>query len=91
MGRSSVFRRSLTAGLVAAIRTYQVLFSQLFTGSCRFVPSCSSYAREAVERHGPLRGSWLALKRLARCHPLCDGGLDQVPAVEGPERMTPST
>lgn len=69
--------------LVAAIRTYQVLFSQFFTGSCRFVPSCSAYAREAVERHGPGKGCWLALARLSRCHPLCDGGLDQVPDADG--------
>lgn len=67
------------AGLLAAIAAYRVLLSPLFTGSCRFVPSCSAYAREAVARHGALQGSWLAAWRLARCHPLCRGGLDQVP------------
>lgn len=64
---------------MAMIDVYKVVLSPLFSGSCRFVPSCSSYAREAVERHGPVKGSWLALKRLARCHPLCAGGLDEVP------------
>lgn len=65
--------------LLTLIKTYKLLFSQLFTGCCRFVPSCSSYAKEAVERHGALRGGWLATRRLARCHPLCAGGLDPVP------------
>ncbi len=64
---------------LAAIAVYKTLFSPLFTGSCRFVPSCSTYAREAVLVHGALKGGWLAVRRLARCHPLCAGGLDQVP------------
>ena len=63
-------------GLIAA---YKILLSPLFTGSCRFVPSCSTYARDALLLHGALKGGWLALRRLARCHPLCAGGLDQVP------------
>lgn len=63
-------------GLLAA---YKTLFSPLFAGSCRFVPSCSTYARDAVLLHGVVKGVWLALRRLARCHPLCAGGLDQVP------------
>ncbi len=67
------------AGLLAAIAAYRVLLSPLFAGSCRFVPSCSAYAREAIARHGALRGSLLAAWRLARCQPLCRGGLDQVP------------
>lgn len=70
--------------LVFAVRSYQVLFSQWFSGSCRFVPSCSAYAAEAVARHGAVRGSWLAAVRLARCHPFCRGGLDQVPMADGP-------
>ena len=68
-----------TRALVGFISIYKLIFSPLFTGSCRFVPSCSSYAREAVLKHGALKGSWLAARRLARCHPLCKGGLDQVP------------
>ena len=68
-----------TKVLVGLITIYKLLFSQLFTGSCLFVPSCSSYAKEALLKHGALKGSWLAVRRLARCHPLCEGGLDQVP------------
>ena len=68
-----------TRALVGLISIYKLIFSPLFTGSCRFVPSCSSYAREAVLKHGALKGTWLAARRLARCHPLCEGGLDQVP------------
>lgn len=67
------------AAALGAIAVYKTVFSPLFAGSCRFVPSCSSYAREAVLVHGALKGGWLALRRLARCHPLCAGGLDQVP------------
>jgi uncharacterized protein len=51
----------------------------MFPGTCRFVPSCADYARDAVSRYGVLRGSWLAAMRLARCHPLCEGGFDPVP------------
>lgn len=69
--------------MLAAIRSYQVTLSQVLGGCCRFVPSCSAYAAEAVARHGALRGGWLAAWRLARCHPLCRGGLDQVPAPRG--------
>lgn len=67
--------------ILALIRIYQKLFSPLFFGCCRFVPSCSEYARQAVERHGSAKGSLLALWRLLRCHPLCAGGLDPVPAA----------
>lgn len=77
-------RPSVAARLLSfAVRSYQVLFSQWFSGSCRFVPSCSAYAAEALARHGAMRGSWLAAARLARCHPFCRGGLDQVPAAPG--------
>ncbi len=68
--------RSLT---LLALRGYQAVLSPLFRGSCRHVPSCSEYAREAVERHGAARGLWLALRRLARCHPLGTSGYDPVP------------
>lgn len=74
-----VLRDGLTQVVLGLIAVYRLVFSPLFTGSCRFVPSCSAYAREAVEKHGPLAGGWLTLKRLARCHPLCSGGLDNVP------------
>lgn len=68
----------------AAIRTYQLLVSPIFPPSCRYMPSCSHYAAEAVARHGPWRGSWLAVRRLSRCHPWGGSGYDPVPA--GPSR-----
>ncbi|MCY4077670.1 MAG: membrane protein insertion efficiency factor YidD [Acidobacteria bacterium] len=74
---------------LALIRVYQLFFSPLFAGSCRFVPSCSAYAAEAVERHGAARGLWLAVRRIARCHPLCRGGLDPVPEARAARRPAP--
>jgi putative membrane protein insertion efficiency factor len=65
--------------VLALIRGYQLLFSPMYAGSCRFVPSCSQYAAEAVSIHGALRGSVLAARRVARCHPLGGKGLDPVP------------
>ena len=62
------------------LRLYKLLVSPYFAGSCRFLPSCADYAREAVTGHGVARGGWLAVKRVARCHPLCEGGHDPVPA-----------
>ena len=64
---------------MGAIRLYQLTLSPLFAGSCRFEPSCSRYAMRALEQHGLRRGAWLALRRLARCHPLGGSGLDPVP------------
>jgi putative membrane protein insertion efficiency factor len=61
------------------LRAYKLIISPLFAGSCRFSPSCSEYAAEAVQRFGVARGSWLGLTRLARCHPFCAGGHDPVP------------
>src|SRR5262245_21686101 len=65
--------------LLWLIRVYQLLFSPLFAGSCRFTPSCSRYAAEAIARFGVLRGGYLAVRRLARCHPLGSHGVDLVP------------
>jgi putative membrane protein insertion efficiency factor len=61
------------------VRVYQITLSPLFAGSCRYEPSCSRYAMTALEQHGLLKGAWLALRRLARCHPLGGSGLDPVP------------
>ncbi len=61
------------------IDLYRVLLSPVLGGGCRFTPTCSLYAREAVERHGVLKGSWLGLRRLLRCHPFHRGGFDPVP------------
>ena len=61
------------------IRLYQRTWSQVVPPSCRFVPSCSEYACEAVEKYGLLKGGWLAARRLSRCHPFNPGGYDPVP------------
>jgi uncharacterized protein len=66
-------------GLRAVLRAYQLLVSPLLPPSCRFLPSCSEYAAEAIERHGALRGVGLAVRRLARCHPWGGSGYDPVP------------
>ena len=69
--------------LLAFIRLYQVFLSPVTFSACKFHPSCSRFAYEAVERHGARRGGWLALKRLWRCRPFAPGGYDPVP--EDPE------
>jgi putative membrane protein insertion efficiency factor len=61
------------------IRSYQLLLSPFLGDHCRFTPSCSQYAMEALDKHGALKGSWLAIRRILRCHPFCDGGYDPVP------------
>lgn len=61
------------------LRAYQILVSPMFGPSCRFYPTCSNYAIEAVKLHGAARGGWLAARRVCRCHPWNDGGVDLVP------------
>ncbi|UCG74601.1 MAG: membrane protein insertion efficiency factor YidD [Gemmatimonadota bacterium] len=65
--------------ILVSIRAYQVAISPLLPGACRYSPTCSQYALEAVSRHGAARGSWLALRRLLRCHPFGGVGYDPVP------------
>ena len=65
--------------VLAALRLYKRLLSPLLPHSCRFVPTCSEYAMEAVERYGALRGTWLAVQRLLRCQPFGRSGVDLVP------------
>ncbi|HEU5174065.1 MAG TPA: membrane protein insertion efficiency factor YidD [Gemmatimonadaceae bacterium] len=65
--------------LVLLVRGYQVGISPLLPSSCRYFPSCSAYAIQALERHGALKGSWLAARRILRCHPFTPGGYDPVP------------
>jgi putative membrane protein insertion efficiency factor len=64
---------------LALIRAYQLIMAPLLTGSCRFAPSCSVYAAEAVREHGAMRGSWLGFRRISKCHPFGPAGYDPVP------------
>ncbi len=66
------------------LRAYQLVLSPLVGPACRFAPSCSEYAREALVVHGPTRGTLLAVRRLSRCHPWHAGGLDLVPPAHSP-------
>jgi len=69
----------MKAAIQFALRDYKRWISPMLPHACRFVPTCSEYAMEAVERYGALRGSWLAVTRLLRCHPLARAGYDPVP------------
>ncbi|MDR0728776.1 MAG: membrane protein insertion efficiency factor YidD [Prevotellaceae bacterium] len=72
-------RKAAIVPLVLLIKFYQLCLSPLKPPTCRFTPSCSQYAVEALRKHGPIRGSWLALRRLLRCHPWGGCGYDPVP------------
>jgi putative membrane protein insertion efficiency factor len=73
--------------LILLLRGYRFAISPLYGQVCRYYPTCSAYALEAVETHGAMRGSWLAARRVCRCHPWAEGGVDHVP----PATSTPRT
>ena len=83
-------RRPVAAALLAAVRFYQRAISPALPPRCRFHPTCSAYAVEAIERHGAARGTWLAVRRLAKCAPWHPGGVDLVPPPAA-ERVRPGT
>ncbi|MGF1609962.1 MAG: membrane protein insertion efficiency factor YidD [Kiloniellales bacterium] len=76
--------RFLALVLAALVRLYQLTLSSVTPAHCRYLPSCSAYAHEALLTHGPLTGGWLALRRLLRCHPWGGSGYDPVPPRPGP-------
>jgi putative membrane protein insertion efficiency factor len=88
MDRQSL-RRAAILGLQALIRAYQLVLSPLFPPSCRYLPTCSEYAVEAIGRHGAVAGVGLAVRRLARCHPWGSRGYDPVPEPRGVTRLPP--
>ena len=69
----------MRALLLGSVRAYQYLLRPMLGANCRFAPSCSDYALEAISRHGAWKGSWLAVRRILRCHPYHSGGYDPVP------------
>ena len=77
--------------VVGLLRLWQLLVSPVYGQTCRFYPSCTAYAMEAVDRHGLVRGGWLAVRRLARCHPWNPGGVDLVPASRMRSSAGPET
>jgi hypothetical protein len=74
----------MSSGLVLLVRVYQWAIAPALPPTCRFLPSCSQYMIDALQRHGACRGLWLGLRRILRCHPFCEGGIDPVP--ERPSR-----
>ncbi|MDE6771337.1 MAG: membrane protein insertion efficiency factor YidD [Muribaculaceae bacterium] len=72
-------RKAMSKIMVALIRFYQGAISPMTPAACRFQPTCSQYAVEAIQKHGPLKGLWLAVKRISRCHPWGGSGYDPVP------------
>jgi putative membrane protein insertion efficiency factor len=80
-GKLNIFQKIALAVLTA----YKYLISPILGNNCRYLPSCSCYTHTAIERFGVMRGSWMGLKRISRCHPFHPGGLDPVPEIE-PEK-----
>ena len=77
--------RALARPLIGFVRLYRLLLSPWLGANCRYQPTCSSYAIEALQVHGAAKGGWLALKRIGRCHPWGDSGYDPVPGVDKSE------
>jgi uncharacterized protein len=77
----------IRAALVGLVRAYQLLLSPMIGGSCRFNPTCSAYAIESLQKHGSIAGTYLAVARIVRCGPWCEGGNDPVP-LEKPRLFT---
>lgn len=78
----NVVSRMLARPLIGLVRLYRLLISPWLGSNCRYQPTCSSYAIEALQTHGVLRGTWLAAKRIGRCHPWGGSGYDPVPGTE---------
>ena len=78
-GKALLVERLAASPLIAVIWLYRMLISPLLGANCRHLPTCSEYARDALLRHGPLRGGWFALKRISRCHPWATPMFDPVP------------
>ncbi|MCW8883968.1 MAG: membrane protein insertion efficiency factor YidD [Motiliproteus sp.] len=74
---------SVKKALISLVKGYQLLISPFMGNNCRYYPSCSAYCIEAMEIHGPLKGLYLGIRRVLRCHPFHDGGLDPVPPRSG--------
>lgn len=75
----NLLSRAVNGLLIALVRLYKGAISPMLPPSCRYTPTCSEYALEALRKHGPLRGSWMAIKRICRCHPWGGSGYDPVP------------
>lgn len=72
----------IARALIGVVKAYRLLLSPALGSSCRFEPTCSLYAIDALQMHGAMQGSYLTLKRIGRCHPWCQGGLDPVPVAQ---------
>jgi len=80
-GDETAMRACIAKAMCVTVRAYQLLLGPVLPPSCRFYPSCSNYAIEALHRHGPMGGLWLAVGRILRCHPWGGDGVDPVPEV----------
>ncbi len=90
-GVVATVQRALQVGAIGLVRGYQLIVSPWLTPKCRFHPSCSHYACEALQQHGLLRGIWLTVRRLGRCHPFGAGGFDPVPPACGHRALESAT